>query len=111
MSYFGNISPKISHPKDKYNLDEVVKVKILDIDRAADKPKISLSIKQAEQNPWDDVLSLAPEGKTLRGTVTRLADFGAFVEIAPGLETIYLRNELGEKSSPPKRHRCTWRYG
>jgi small subunit ribosomal protein S1 len=72
------------HPSDVVKEGEVVRVKVLKVD--PDKGKISLSIKQAEPDPFERYSSLFHEGDVVEGTVKRVVDFGVFVELRPGLE-------------------------
>lgn len=69
--------------------------------RGVPQTKITLSLKALMADPWDAVEALAPAGKVARGTVTRLAEFGAFVRLAPGLEGLLHISELGGKVSHP----------
>lgn len=63
--------------------------------------KITLSLKALAANPWDNVESVAQEGKVARGNVTRVVDFGAFVRLAPGIEGLLHVSELGGKVAHP----------
>ena len=74
---------------------DVVEVKILKIDRQTSK--IGLGLKQLQASPWDDVDDRFARGDTVKGKVTRLMDFGAFVEIEPGVEGLIHISELGPK--------------
>ena len=71
---------------------QAVKVAVLKVDR--ELRKISLSLKQLEESPWESVASKYPATTVLAGKVTRLTDFGAFVEIEPGLEGLIHVSEL-----------------
>lgn len=75
---------RVSKPADVLSVGETVKVKVLAMD--AEKQRISLSIKQTQPGPWEKIAQDAPEGSVLEGTVKRLTDFGAFVEVAAGVE-------------------------
>jgi small subunit ribosomal protein S1 len=84
------------------NPGDAVEVQVRELKDATDKRgekivKITLSLKALSSDPWDDVASQAPVGRVLRGTVTRLLDFGAFVRVAPGLEGLLHVSELGSK--------------
>lgn len=74
----------VKHPSDVLKVGDEVKVKILSIDEEADR--ISLSIKDTEPGPWENIEEKAPQGAVLKGTVKRLTGFGAFVEVFPGVE-------------------------
>lgn len=73
---------------------DVVTVKILPFDRDASRPKISASMRQLTQDPWLSVPAHFKEGQVVRGRVTRIAPFGAFVEIAPGIEGLLHVSEM-----------------
>jgi small subunit ribosomal protein S1 len=63
--------------------------------------KITLSLKALAADPWESVSSLVPEGKVVRGTVTRLLEFGAFIQLVPGIEGLLHVSELGGKVVHP----------
>jgi ribosomal protein S1 len=69
-----------------------VKVMVLKID--TEKRKVSLGLKQLTASPWDDIATRFPPGSTLKGKVTRLMDFGAFVEVEPAVEGLIHISEL-----------------
>ncbi len=75
---------RVDKPSDVLKVGQKVKVKVLNVD--FDKNRISLSIKQTLPEPWDGIEDKAPAGSVLEGTVKRLTDFGAFVEVFPGVE-------------------------
>ncbi|AEJ24131.1 30S ribosomal protein S1 [Weissella koreensis] len=75
---------RVSQPSDVLSVGEDVKVKVLGLD--PEKERISLSIKATQPGPWDSAAQNAPEGTVLEGTVRRVVDFGAFVEVFPGVE-------------------------
>ena len=70
--------------KDMFKKDDKVTVKVTGIDR--EKDRISLSIKQVNGDPWDTVSERIHKGDVFKGTVTNITDFGAFVEVEPGVE-------------------------
>ena len=74
----------ISKPSDALTVGDKVNVKILSVDKEAGR--VSLSIKDTLEGPWDNIAEKAPEGSVLPGVVKRLSDFGAFVEVFPGVE-------------------------
>lgn len=89
---------RVGHPKDLLSVGQEVEVAVLRIDKGDDpkKPeKIALSIKSLERDPWDDAVERFPEGARVRGTVARIEQFGAFVELAPGVEGLLHVSELG----------------
>jgi len=71
-------------PKEIVNKGDRVNVRIIGID--PESSRVSLSIKQTQPDPWDDVAARYEEGQVLTGRITNLADFGAFVELEPGVE-------------------------
>jgi small subunit ribosomal protein S1 len=74
---------------------DMVTVKLLKIEtREGDTPKISLSIKQVDANPWDNMGSAFKPGDQVMGKVVRLATFGAFVELAPGVDGLVHISEM-----------------
>ena len=74
----------INKPSDALTIGDTVQVKVLSVDE--EKGRISLSIKDTLPGPWDNIEEKASEGTVLKGTVKRLTDFGAFVEVFPGVE-------------------------
>jgi small subunit ribosomal protein S1 len=71
-----------------------VRIKVLDIDR--DRQRISLGLKQTQEDPWQRVISTHRNGDVLEGTVTKVVAFGAFVEILPGVEGLVHISELAD---------------
>lgn len=81
--------------EDAVTVGQAVTAKVLSFDRdKKGRPRISLSIKQAGPDPWDSVEEKFNVGDKVDGKVTRLADFGAFVEIAPGIEGLVHVSEM-----------------
>ena len=76
--------PKAKTPKDVFKKGDVVKAKVLAID--PDNEKFSLGVKQLEPDPWTQVANEHPVGSVIKGKVTSITDFGAFVEIRDGVE-------------------------
>jgi small subunit ribosomal protein S1 len=78
---------RLGHPKEALKEGEKVRVRILRIDEGKDgKPRVALSIKATVNDPWQGVASQFTPGQKVTGKVARLADFGAFVTIAPGID-------------------------
>jgi small subunit ribosomal protein S1 len=71
---------------------QMVKVVVLKIDR--ENQKLSLGLKQLEASPWDNIHDKYSSGRVIKGTVTRTMDFGAFVELEPGIEGLIHISEL-----------------
>jgi small subunit ribosomal protein S1 len=84
----------VNHPSEVVDIGETVRVKVLDIDR--DRQRISLGLKQTQEDPWQRVLNEYREGDVLEGKVTKVVAFGAFVEIVPGVEGLVHISELAE---------------
>jgi small subunit ribosomal protein S1 len=88
----------VKHPSEVLSEGQPVEVQVLRIEQT-DNPqrpeKISLSIRALARDPWQDVQQRLPAGSAIKGTVTRLQSFGAFVEIEPGIEGLIHVSELG----------------
>jgi small subunit ribosomal protein S1 len=74
---------RVDHPSEILTIGQEVKVKILKV--GDEGKRVSLSMKALEPDPWDEIEARFPTGKVVTGTVERTEDFGAFVEIAPGV--------------------------
>ena len=85
----------VSKPSDILKVGEDVKVKVLAIE--PERNRISLSIKQLQPGPWDEIEEKAAVGSILDGTVKRLVDFGAFVEVLPGVEGLVHISQISHK--------------
>jgi small subunit ribosomal protein S1 len=84
----------VNHPSEVLSVGETVNVKVLDIDR--ERQRISLGLKQTQEDPWRKVLEEYRPGDVLEGKVTKVVAFGAFVEIIPGVEGLVHISELAE---------------
>ncbi|MBI5544318.1 MAG: 30S ribosomal protein S1 [Deltaproteobacteria bacterium] len=91
MSWTGNVK----HPGDLYKTGEEIEAMVLDID--VENERFSLGIKQLKPDPWKELLDKHPVGSRLKGKVMRTADFGAFVEIEPGIEGLVHISELSNE--------------
>lgn len=85
----------VDHPSEVVKEGDKVKVKVLKVDPEHDK--VSLSIKATEQGPWDKVEQNFNIGDIVDGTVKRLASFGAFVEITPGVEGLVHISQIAHR--------------
>ena len=83
---------RINHPSEVVELDEKINVVILDFDE--DKTRIQLGLKQLNEHPWDSLSAETKEGDTVKGKVVVLADYGAFVEVQPGVEGLIHVSEM-----------------
>ncbi len=84
----------VNHPSEVVSIGDTVKIKVLDIDR--DRQRISLGLKQTQEDPWQRVISTHRPGDVLEGKVTKVVTFGAFVEILPGVEGLVHISELAD---------------
>ncbi|HEX8689647.1 MAG TPA: 30S ribosomal protein S1 [Solirubrobacterales bacterium] len=84
----------VNHPSEVVSIGDTVRIKVLDIDR--DRQRISLGLKQTQEDPWQRVISTYRSGDVLEGTVTKVVAFGAFVEILAGVEGLVHISELAD---------------
>lgn len=95
LLHVGDISwSRIGKPADALSVGQQVEVRILKISTEGEKRRIAVGMKQLQPHPWDAVPGKYKIGDRVRGTVTRLADFGAFVEIEPGVEGLIHISEM-----------------
>jgi len=80
------------HPKDVVSEGEEVNVVVLDVDEK--NRRISLSMRQAQPDPWENIDERYPEGSVVKGQVTKLAPFGAFIQLESGLEALLHISEM-----------------
>jgi small subunit ribosomal protein S1 len=93
LLHVGEISwQRVNKPSDVLEVGDQVEARVLKID--SDKRRISLSMKQLQAHPWDKVPETYTTGQRVRGTVSRVMDFGAFVEIEPGIEGLIHISEM-----------------
>lgn len=93
LLHVGEISRgRINKPEDVLSVGQQIEAKILKVD--TEKKRISLGMKQLLADPWDSVAEHYAVGQRVRGTVTRVADFGAFVELEPGVEGLIHISEM-----------------
>ena len=85
----------INHPSEVLQVNQSVKVKVLDIDR--DRQRISLGLKQTQEDPWQKIVSEHNIGDVVEGRVTKIVAFGAFVEIYEGIEGLVHISELANR--------------
>ncbi|MCH8342505.1 MAG: 30S ribosomal protein S1 [Planctomycetes bacterium] len=92
---------RINHPSELLNVEDEVEVVVLDISK--EKHEISLGIKQTEVNPWELVAEKFPPGTIIEGKIRNLANYGAFVEIEPGIDGLLHVSDISwtEKISHP----------
>lgn len=83
---------RIRHPKEMVQLGDDLELKVLSFDR--EEEKVSLGLKQLVPDPWEDITARFPEGERVTGKVTNLVDYGAFVELDPGVEGLVHISEM-----------------
>ena len=83
---------RVAHPSEIVNVGDSVKVQIIRIN--PETQRISLGIKQLEADPWEGIATKYPVGAKLKGTVTNITDYGAFVELEPGVEGLIHVSEM-----------------
>jgi len=83
---------RINHPSELLAIGQTATVQILEVDK--EKERVSLGLKQLQDNPWEDIESRYPVGHTVQGRITKLVPYGAFVEIEPGVEGLIHVSEL-----------------
>ncbi|MBR9776889.1 MAG: 30S ribosomal protein S1, partial [Cytophagales bacterium] len=83
---------RINHPEEVLNLDDKVQVVVLDFDD--DKKRISLGMKQLTAHPWDSLSATLEVGSKVKGKIVNVADYGAFLELAPGVEGLIHVSEM-----------------
>ncbi|HWR37380.1 MAG TPA: 30S ribosomal protein S1 [Clostridia bacterium] len=83
---------RVNKPGDVLSVGQQIETRVLKID--SDKKRISLSMKQLQPHPWDAIAGKYKTGDRVRGVVTRVAEFGAFVELEPGIEGLIHVSEM-----------------
>ncbi|MEI7524684.1 MAG: 30S ribosomal protein S1 [Mariniphaga sp.] len=83
---------RVAHPNEIVQLDQKINVVILDFDD--DKKRIALGLKQLSSHPWDNLSAELKVGDVVKGKVVVMADYGAFIEIAPGVEGLIHVSEM-----------------
>jgi small subunit ribosomal protein S1 len=85
-------SKKVAHPSEAFNKGDKVRAIVLSIDKETEK--FSLGIKQLERDPWENIKARYKIGQAVEGKISKVADFGAFVELEEGLEGLIHISEL-----------------
>jgi small subunit ribosomal protein S1 len=95
LLHVGDIAwSRVNKPADVLSVGQSIDVKVLKLANEGDKRRISVGLKQLQAHPWDAVAGKYKAGDRVRGTVTRLVDFGAFVELEPGIEGLIHISEM-----------------
>ncbi|PWU07998.1 MAG: 30S ribosomal protein S1 [Verrucomicrobia bacterium] len=83
---------RVDHPNDLLKVGQSLEVVVLDINK--EKERVSLGLKQTQDNPWDKIEERFPVGRTIKGKITNLMPYGAFVQIEEGVEGLIHVSEL-----------------
>jgi len=83
---------RVNHPSEMIELNDEITVKVIEYD--AERKRVSLGLKQLTPHPWDEVEIKYPIGETVEGTVVSLTNYGAFIEIEPGVEGLIHVSEI-----------------
>lgn len=83
---------RVNHPSEVLNVGDEIQVKVLKFDR--EKNRVSLGMKQLQEDPWTDMVSRYPMGSEIMGKVANITDYGAFIEIEDGIEGLVHTSEL-----------------
>ena len=99
LLYITDISwGRINHPTEVLKMDQKLNVVVLDFDD--DKKRISLGLKQLTPHPWDTLSETIKEGEVVKGKVVNIEDYGAFLEIMPGVEGLVHVSEITWANTP-----------
>ncbi|MFM9946089.1 MAG: 30S ribosomal protein S1 [Bacteroidia bacterium] len=83
---------RVNHPEEVLHLEQKINVVVLDFDD--EKKRISLGLKQLTENPWNELTASLEVGSKIKGKVVTVADYGAFVELTPGIEGLIHVSEM-----------------
>jgi small subunit ribosomal protein S1 len=105
---------RVNHPSEILSIGETIKVQVIKINK--ETHRISLGMKQLQEDPWDAVEKQVPAGSVHKGRVTNITDYGAFVELEPGSKVWSTsrkcpgprRTSTPARSSPPRRKWTSW---
>ena len=83
---------RINHPSEVLSIGQTMKVQVIRYNE--ETKRVSLGLKQLQQDPWDGVEATFPLGSKVKGTITNITDYGAFVELSPGVEGLIHVSEM-----------------
>lgn len=86
---------RIAHPSELFEEGQEIEVKVLSVDK--EEERISLGYKQLLPDPWQEFISKHDQGDVISGTITKIVDFGAFVEVAEGVEGLIHISQLSHR--------------
>lgn len=99
LLYITDISwGRISHPSEVLSLNQKINVVVLDFDE--NKKRISLGLKQLQPHPWEVLTENIEEGSVVKGKIVNIEDYGAFLEIQPGIEGLIHVSEVSWSNQP-----------
>lgn len=94
---------RINHPQDILKVGQKVELKVMKIDKeSSDRIRISLSLKRLQSDPWDELVGKIQENQLIKGVVSKVANFGAFIEVLPGVEGLLPKSEITNETENPK---------
>ena len=91
---------RVNNPQDVLKAGQKIELKVLKIDR--ETSRISLSLKRMQNDPWDELEGKIKENEIISGVVSKVANFGAFIEVSPGVEGLLPRAEITSETETPK---------
>ena len=91
---------RVSNPQEVLHVGQQIELKVLKIDK--ETKRISLSLKRMQGDPWDELAGKIKENEVIKGTVSKVANFGAFIEVRPGVEGLLPRSEITSEAEAPK---------
>lgn len=91
---------RVVNPQDILRVGQQIDLKVIKIDR--ETSRISLSLKRMQNDPWNELEGKINENEIIKGTVSKVANFGAFVEVCPGVEGLLPRSEITSETEAPK---------
>lgn len=91
---------RVVNPQDLLKVGQQIELKVIKIDRETNR--ISLSLKRMQNDPWNEVESKIKENEVIKGIISKVANFGAFIEVYPGVEGLLPRSEITKESETPK---------